>query len=32
LNHPKRTVGELAAPFDMSLATASKHIKVLERA
>lgn len=27
-----RTVGDLAAPFDMSLAAASKHIKVLERA
>lgn len=26
------TVGELAAPFAMSLAAASKHIKVLERA
>jgi DNA-binding transcriptional ArsR family regulator len=26
------TVSELAAPFDMSLAAASKHIKVLERA
>jgi len=26
------TVGELAAPFEMSLAAASKHIKVLERA
>lgn len=25
-------MGELAAPFDMSLAAASKHIKVLERA
>ncbi len=25
-------VGELAAPFNMSLAAASKHIKVLERA
>lgn len=25
-------VGELAAPFDMSLAAASKHIQVLERA
>ena len=25
-------IGELAAPFDMSLAAASKHIKVLERA
>lgn len=29
--HP-RSVGELAAPFDMSLAAASKHIQVLERA
>lgn len=28
----ERTVGELAAPFDMSLAAASKHIKVLESA
>nr|CCA87063.1 transcriptional regulator, ArsR family [Ralstonia syzygii R24] len=27
-----RTVGDLAAPFDISLAAASKHIKVLERA
>jgi DNA-binding transcriptional ArsR family regulator len=27
-----RTVGELAAPFDMSLAAVSKHIGVLERA
>lgn len=27
-----RTVGELAAPFDMSLAAASKHIRVLEAA
>lgn len=27
-----RTVGELAAPFEISLAAASKHIKVLERA
>lgn len=26
------TVGELAAPFRMSLAGASKHVKVLERA
>ena len=26
------TVGELADPFDMSLAAASKHIKTLERA
>lgn len=28
----ERSVGELAAPFHMSLAAASKHIKVLERA
>jgi DNA-binding transcriptional ArsR family regulator len=28
----ERSVGELAAPFDMSLAAASKHIKVLESA
>jgi len=28
----QRTVGELAAPFDMSLAAASKHIKALEKA
>jgi DNA-binding transcriptional ArsR family regulator len=27
-----RTVGELAAPFEMSLAGASKHVKVLETA
>jgi DNA-binding transcriptional ArsR family regulator len=27
-----RTVGELAEPFDISLAAASKHIQVLERA
>jgi DNA-binding transcriptional ArsR family regulator len=27
-----QTVGELAAPFAMSLAAASKHLKVLERA
>lgn len=27
-----RTVGELARPFDMSLAAASKHVRVLERA
>lgn len=26
------TVGELAAPFDLSLPTISKHLKVLERA
>ena len=28
----ERTVGELAAPFDISLAGASKHIQALERA
>ncbi|HEY6452194.1 MAG TPA: metalloregulator ArsR/SmtB family transcription factor [Steroidobacteraceae bacterium] len=28
----ERTVGELAAPFKMSLAAASKHIKTLENA
>ena len=28
----ERTVGQLAEPFDMSLAAASKHIKVLEGA
>jgi DNA-binding transcriptional ArsR family regulator len=28
----ERTVGELAAPFDMSLEAVSKHIQVLERA
>ena len=28
----ERTVGQLAQPFDMSLAAASKHIKVLETA
>ena len=28
----ERTVGELAEPFDMSLAAASKHIKALETA
>jgi DNA-binding transcriptional ArsR family regulator len=28
----ERTVTELAAPFEMSLAAASKHVKVLERA
>jgi DNA-binding transcriptional ArsR family regulator len=27
-----RNIGELAAPFDMSLAAVSKHVKVLERA
>jgi DNA-binding transcriptional ArsR family regulator len=26
-----RSIGELAAPFDMSLAAASKHVRVLER-
>jgi DNA-binding transcriptional ArsR family regulator len=28
----ERSVGELAAPFDMSFAAVSKHVKVLERA
>lgn len=28
----ERNIGELAAPFAMSLAAASKHVKVLERA
>jgi DNA-binding transcriptional ArsR family regulator len=28
----ERSVGELAAPFQMSLAAASKHVKVLEEA
>jgi len=28
----ERSVGELAAPFSMSLAAASKHVKALERA
>ncbi len=28
----ERSVGQLAAPFRMSLAAASKHVKVLERA
>lgn len=28
----ERTISELAAPFDMSLAAASKHVKSLERA
>jgi len=28
----ERNVGELAAPFEMSLAAASKHVKVLESA
>lgn len=28
----ERNIGELAAPFEMSLAAASKHVKVLERA
>lgn len=32
LSEGEKTVGELAAPFEMSLAAASKHIKVLERA
>jgi DNA-binding transcriptional ArsR family regulator len=32
LAHGERTVGELAEPFTMSLAAASKHIKALENA
>ena len=32
LAHGKRTVGQLAQPFAISLAAASKHIKVLEGA
>jgi DNA-binding transcriptional ArsR family regulator len=32
LAHSERTVSQLAEPFDMSLAAASKHIKVLEGA
>lgn len=32
LTEGERNIGELAAPFDMSLAAASKHVKVLERA
>lgn len=32
LTKGERTVGELAEPFDISLAAASKHIKALEHA
>ena len=32
LTHGERTVGELAEPFAISLAAASKHIKALENA
>ena len=32
LSSGERSVGELAEPFRMSLAAASKHVKVLERA
>lgn len=32
LAQAESSVGELAAPFEMSLAAASKHIQVLERA
>jgi DNA-binding transcriptional ArsR family regulator len=32
LSKSQHTVGELASPFDITLAAASKHIKVLERA
>ncbi len=32
LSQHERTISELAQPFEMSLAAASKHVKVLERA
>ncbi|MGP4062298.1 ArsR/SmtB family transcription factor [Halobacillus sp. H74] len=32
VSEKERSVSEMAAPFDMSLAAASKHIKVLEKA
>lgn len=32
LAHGETSIGELAAPYQMSLAAASKHVKVLERA
>ena len=32
LSERERTVSELAAPFNMSLAAVSKHLQVLERA
>ena len=32
LSRSERTIGELAGPFDMSLAGASKHVRVLEEA
>ncbi len=32
LSEGERSVGDLAAPFDMSLAAASKHVKALEAA
>lgn len=32
LNSGAYTIGDLAAPFDMSLAAISKHIKILEKA
>ena len=32
LRKGERSIGELAQPFDMSLAGASKHVQVLERA
>ncbi len=32
LSHGERTVSDLAKPYEMSLAAASKHIKVLESA
>jgi DNA-binding transcriptional ArsR family regulator len=32
LSHGEATVGELAEPYEMSLAAVSKHLKVLEKA
>jgi len=32
LTRRERSIGELALPFEMSLAAVSKHVKVLERA
>ena len=32
LSPGERTIGDLAAPFDMTLAAASKHVRVLESA
>ena len=32
LRHGEQSVGQLAAPYDMSLAGAAKHVQVLEKA